>query len=59
MSTRKKKSRKQSKEGMERLQEESRIVKVAKTLNRERFENPFLHVKNGKHVSNPEDIYTK
>ena len=41
--------------GMERLQEESRMFKTAKKLNRKRFENPFVHDENEKHLSNPEE----
>ena len=43
--------------GMERIQEESRMFKAAKMLNRKRFENPYVHDKNGKHVSNSEEVY--
>ena len=43
---------------MEILQEESRTFKASKMLNRKRFENPFAHDENEKHVSNPEEVYT-
>ena len=43
--------------GMERLQEEFRMFKAAKMLNPKRFENPFVHNKNGEHVSNPEEVH--
>ena len=43
--------------GMERSQEESKIFEAAKMLNRIRFEDPFVHDRNGKHVSNPEEVY--
>ena len=43
--------------GMKMLQEESRMLKAAKMLNRKRFENPFVHNKDGKYISNPEEVY--
>ena len=43
--------------GMKTLQEESRMLKAAKTLNCKRFENPFVHDKDGKYISNPEEVY--
>ena len=39
------------------LQEESRMLKAAKTLNCKRFENPVVHDKDGKYISNPEEVY--
>ena len=42
--------------GMKRLQGNFRMLNAAKMLNRKRFENPFVHDENGKHISNPEDF---
>ena len=36
--------------GMKRLQGNFRMLNAAKMLNRKRFENPFVHDENGKHV---------
>ena len=43
--------------GMEKLQEESRMFKAAKMLNRKRFKNPFVYDKIENYVSNPEEVY--
>ena len=43
--------------GMEKLQEESRMFKAAKMLNRKRFKNLFVHDKIENYVSNPEEVY--
>ena len=33
------------------------MFKAVKALNRKKFENPFVHDKDGKHVTNPKQIY--
>ena len=43
--------------GKERLQEEFRMFKVTKMLNCKSFENTYEYGKNGKQVSNSEEIY--
>ena len=45
--------------GKERLQEESRMFKVAKMLNCKSFESIYEYGKNGNQVSNSEEIYKK
>ena len=41
---------------MKKLQWNFRMLNAAKMLNHKRFENPFVHDENGKHISNPEDF---
>ena len=43
--------------GKERLQEEFRMFKVTKMLDCKSFENTYEYGKNGKQVSNSEEIY--
>ena len=45
--------------GMKRLKKESKMFKTAKVLNCKRFERTFVHDENGKHVSNPEEVYKR
>ena len=42
---------------IESLQDENKMFKATKLMNRKSFENPFVHDEKGKHVSNPTEIY--
>ena len=42
---------------IDKIQDEAKMFKAVKTLSRKNFENPFIHDKDGKHISNPQEIY--
>ena len=42
---------------IDELHDESKMFRAVKALNRKKFENPFVHDKDGKNITNPNEIY--
>ena len=42
---------------IDELHDESKMFRAVKALNRKKFENPFVHNKDGKNITNPNEIY--